>query len=507
MVGHTVLVVWSAGGIQWSNHSMNDHGKSDRRIVPKKRSNKDRGAPRSAEGVEERRLAKGNSATGDSRRTSSRFSALGNSLDGIRKVAKGDHEAKFTTLWHHVHNTDRLRESYFRLKRSSAAGVDGVTWQAYGTDLEARLDDLSDRLGRGGYRPAPVKRIHIPKPDGRQRPIGIPTLEDKVVQRATVDVLNAIYESDFLGFSYGFRPGRDQHQALDALWTGLTRKKVNWVLDADIRGFFDTIDHGWLVKFLEHRIADARVIRHIKKWLYAGVLEDGAWKRSEGGTPQGGCISPLLANIYLHYVLDLWVQRERQTMHGDVVIVRYADDFVVGFEHRAEAEQFLAALRARFAKFHLELHPEKTRLLEFGRHARRRFKRGRGRRPETFGFLGFTHIASQTRRGYYTVQRQTESKRLRAKLKDLLATLRARLHDPIPKVGRWLQSVLRGHYRYYGIPGNYGAMDALRYQLLLGWKRILRRRSQRTRVLWSRMDRLIQRYLPRPTICRPWPSL
>lgn len=485
---------------------MNDREKSDRRVVPKKRSNKGRGAPRSAEGVEERRLTKGNPAKDDRRRAQDRIDDLQSALDRIRQVAKSDHEVKFTSLWHHVYNIDRLREAYFGLKRHAAAGADGETWKSYGEDLESRLEDLSARLRRGAYRARPVKRIYIPKPDGRERPIGIPVLEDKIVQRATVEVLNAIYEADFIGFSYGFRPGRSAHDALDAVWVGVTKKRVNWVLDADIQGFFDTIDHGWLMKFVEHRIADPRVLRHIKKWLCAGVLEDGKRCVAEVGTPQGGSISPLLANIYLHYALDLWACHRRKGLRGEMIIVRYADDFVMGFEHRADAEQLLEELRARLAKFHLTLHPEKTRLLEFGRFAKRnRTERGLGS-PETFDFLGFTHCCSQTRSGSFTVVRKTIRRRMQAKLAEVRAKLRARLHLPIPVVGRWLRSVLRGYYQYYGVPGNYRSLWHFLYQVILRWRQVLRRRSQRGVVIWSRMRRLIKLYLPYPRLVHPWPD-
>jgi group II intron reverse transcriptase/maturase len=332
-------------------------------------------------------------------------------------------------------------------------------------------------------------------------------LEDKIVQRATVEVLNAIYEVDFLGFSYGFRPGRSPHQALDALYTGLLTRKVNWVLDADLRSFFEALDRGWLLKFLEHRIADRRVLRLIQKWLNAGVLEDGKRIFSETGTVQGGSISPLLANVYLHYVFDLWVQqwRNRQAK-GDVIVVRYADDFIVGFQSKSEAEAFLAALRERLARFGLELHPDKTRLIEFGPFAGRN-RRGRGQgKPETFNFLGFTHICSRKRsNGRFTVLRQTQRSRLQAKLAEVKAELRQRMHDPVPQVGRWLASVLRGHLQYYGVPMNGPALQLFRFQIARRWHRTLCRRSQKERVLWERMKRLIARYLPPACVCHPYP--
>jgi group II intron reverse transcriptase/maturase len=406
-----------------------------------------------------------------------------------------------------VYDVERLRSAYFSLKKEAAPGIDGATWHTYGARLEENLQDLSGRLRRGAYRAKPVKRVFIPKADGRERPIGIPTLEDKLVQRAAAEVLGAVLEMDFKGFSYGFRPNRNAHQALDALTVGITRKKVNWVLDADIRGFFDTLDHDWLVKFIEHRIQDARVIRHVKKWLHAGAMEDGSWTNPEEGTPQGGSISPLLANVYLHYVFDLWAAAWRsREAHGDVIIVRYADDFVVGFEHRDDADRFLAALRERFAKFNLTLHPEKTRLLEFGRFAARDRARRDEAKPATFGFLGFTHICGRTRNGKFKVLRQTMKKRMRAKLTALKAELTARMHEPVPAVGKWLESVLGGHYRYFAVPGNGPALEALRQLVLRLWRRTLSRRSQTGRVSWARMSRLADRWLPTPRILHPYPS-
>ncbi|MDF1556444.1 MAG: group II intron reverse transcriptase/maturase [Deferrisomatales bacterium] len=414
---------------------------------------------------------------------------------------------RFTALLHHVYDPEMLREAYFRLEREAAPGVDRVTWRQYGEALEDNLHDLSERLKRGAYRAKPVRRVFIPKADGRQRPLGVTALEDKLVQRATVEVLNAIYETDFLGFSYGFRPGRSQHDALDALYTGLLTKKVNWVLDLDIRGFFDAIDHGWLVKFVEHRIADRRVVRLIQKWLNAGVLEDGKRTRSEQGTPQGGSASPLLANLYLHYVFDLWVQRWRRTQaRGDVIVVRYADDAVVGFQYESDAKRFRAELAERLSEFALDLHPDKTRLIEFGPFAAsNRKRRGQGK-PETFDFLGFTHICGKKRsNGRFTVLRQTIRKRLQAKLKQVKTGLRRRLHDPVPEVGRWLRSVVGGHVRYYGVPMNGPALHLFRFQVGRLWYRSLRRRSQKARLTWERMRRLIDRWLPPARVCHPYP--
>ncbi len=404
---------------------------------------------------------------------------------------------RFTALLHHIYRPETPRKAYWALKPDAALGVDGQTWRHYGEALEENLLDLSERLKRGAYRAKPVRRAYIAKTDGRQRPLGIPTLEDKLVQRAAAEVLNAIYETDFLGFSYGFRPKRSQHQALTALDTGLMTKKVNWVLDADIRGYFDAIDRGWLVKFVEHRIADRRVVRLIQKWLNAGVLEDGTRTWSETGTPQGGSASPLLANVYLHYGFDLWTQRWRRTQaRGEMIVVRFADDFIVGFQHRSDAERFRDELAERFRKFGLELHPDKTRVLEFGRYAaERRRERGQGK-PQTFDFLGFTHICGRTRSGKFMVRRQTMRKRLQAKLNAVKAELRQRLHDPVPEVGAWLRSVVGGHLRYYGVPTNGPALALFRQRVGRLWYRILARRSQTGQMSWDRMQRLIQTWLP-----------
>ena len=432
---------------------------------------------------------------------------LQSALQRIRQAACLEKGERFTALWHHVYHIDHLRRAYFSLKRKAAPGVDGETWQHYGEALEDNLRGLSRKLKRGAYRAQPVRRAYIPKTDGRQRPLGVTALEDKIVQRATVEVLNAIYETDFLGFSYGFRPGRNPHHALDALYVGIMRRKVNWVLDADIRGFFDAMDHDWLMKFVEHRIADQRVLRHIKKWLKAGVIEDGKRTETEMGTPQGGSVSPLLANVYLHYVFDLWVQqwRERRA-HGDMIIVRYADDVTVGFQYREEAERFLRDLRERFRKFHLELHPEKTRLIEFGRYAARDRKRcGKGK-PESFDFLGFTHTCDKTRNGKFIVLRQTMRRRMQAKLGEIRNELKRRLHHPIPEVGQWLRSVLLGHFNYYAVPRNQRKLCAFKYQVYRLWIRTLRQRSQRHRMSGERMNRLAARWFPPVNIHHPYPE-
>ncbi len=482
---------------------MNGRGKSDGSVVPEKPPNEGRGRPEEA--VEEREPAKGNPQQRNASRTQGRNDAP-SALERVRQAARRNRKQRFTALLHHVYDVERLRAAYLALKRDASAGVDGETWRHYGEALEENLRDLAGRLKRGAYRAKPVRRAYIPKADGRQRPLGVPTLEDKIVQRAVVEVLNAVYEADFLGFSYGFRPRRSPHQALDALVVGIQTKKVNWVLDADIRGFFDTLDHGWLVKFIEHRIADRRVVRLIQKWLRAGVLEDGKRTTSEVGTPQGGSISPLLANIYLHYVFDLWAQRwRRKQVHGDVVIVRFADDFVVGFEHRQEAERFLGELRERFSRFTLELHPDKTRLIEFGRYAaERRRDRGEGR-PGTFNFLGFTHICGRTRDGRFTVLRQTMRKRLLGKLKEVKAELRRRRHHPIPELGTYLRSVVAGHIRYYGVPMNSRAIGVFHKEVCRLWQRSLGRRSQKAHVPWDRMKGLIARWLPTARVCHPHP--
>ena len=483
---------------------MHDREKSDRLIVPRTPPNNV--VEPAAEAVEGSERTKGNSPDGHGDRTQCRTKAPAG-IERVRQAAKRDRKQRFTALLHHVYDIARLRAAYFALKRDAAAGIDGETWRHYGETLEANLRDLAARVQRGAFRASPVRRAYIPKTDGRQRPLGAPTLEDKLVQRAVVEVLNAIYETDFLGFSYGFRPKRSPHHALDALTVGIETKKVNWVLDADIRGVFDTLDHGWLLRFLAHRVADRRVVRLIQKWLRAGVLEDGQRRRSEVGTVQGGSISPLLANLYLHYVFDLWVHRRRRTQtHGDVIVVRFADDFVVGFEHRAKAEGFLADLRERFARFGLALHPDKTRLLEFGRHAART-RRGRGDgKPETFNFLGFTHSCGTTRRGGFMVRRQTMRQRWRAKLQAVKAELRRRLHDPIPDQGRHLRAVLLGHTRYYGVPRNGPSLQAFRVALARFWRKALMRRSQTGFVPWERMARLATRWLPVPHICHPYPD-
>ena len=480
---------------------MNGHGQSDRFVVPANPPNK----AAAAEAGEERKRTKGNTDS-KTRPGHSAGPGVSSALDRVRQVAVRDKEARFTALLHHV-TLERLVMAYWDLSPKAAPGVDGVTWESYGQDLVANLRGLHERVQQGRYRASPSRRAYIPKADGRQRPLGIATLEDKIVQRAVVGVLNAVYEADFRGFSYGFRPGRRPHDALDALAAGIYRRRVNWVLDADIRDFFGQLDRNWLRTFLRHRIADERVLRLIGRWLAAGVIEDGQWTESSQGSPQGASVSPLLANVYLHYVLDLWADwwRKRHA-RGDVIIVRFADDFIVGFEHREDAERFRDELGGRFAKFGLELHPDKTRLIEFGRHAARdRAARGEGK-PETFDFLGFTHICAKSGNGRFWLKRITISKRMRAKLKAVNDQLRRRMHQPIPEQGRWLASVVRGHMAYYAVPGNYEAVAAFCDQVTRYWLKALRRRSQKTRVDWTRMVRIRRRWLPPVRVMHPFPE-
>jgi len=483
---------------------MNGDGKSDRPVVPTKPPNKaDKAA---AEVVEERGLAKENSIEQVGPGTQSR-QQLDEALDRVREAARKDRKQQFTALLHHVYDIDRLRAAYLEVNRDAAAGVDGANWAEYGERLEENLQNLSARLARGSYQAKPSRRAFIPKADGSRRSIGMPVLEDKIVQRSMVEVLNAIYEVDFVGFSYGFRPGRSQHNALDALNVGL-QQKVSWVLDADIRGFFDSLNHGWMMRFIEHRVADPRVLELIRRWLKAGVLEGGKRILSEKGTVQGGSVSPLLANVYLHYVFDLWIQRWRnRESRGQVIVVRYADDFIVGFEKRDDAERFLNELRERMEEFGLALHPDKTRLIEFGRFAAQsRARRGEGK-PETFNFLGFTHLCAKKRTGKFAVLRRTMRERLRRAVASVKAKLRERMHSPIPEQGAYLGAAMRGHANYYGVPGNSRAISAFRRELVRLWHRTLGRRSQTGKVLWERMSRFVARWIPPARITRGWPTL
>src|ERR1017187_3725019 len=483
---------------------MHGHEKSDPAVVVLKPANK-AGEP-GAERGERRAGAEGNADQHSTLRAQNR-ERVAQALDRVRNAARQRKKERFTALLHHV-NVDTLRMAFHALKRNAAPGVDGGTGTDYGADLEPRLAALHGRVHRGAYRPQPSRRTYIPKADGRQRPLAIAALEDKIVQGATAMVLNAIYEEDFLGVSYGFRPGRGQHDALDALVVGITSTKVNWIVDADIRSFFDTVSHECLVRFLEHRIGDPRIIRLIQKWLRAGVLEDGAVTVSERGTGQGSVISPLLANIYLHYVIDLWANRwRRREATGDMIILRYADDIVVGFEHEADARRFLDAMRTRLEEFALTLHPEKTRLIEFGRHAvAAREKRGSGN-PETFNFLGFTFICGRSRQDNFLVKRKTRRDRMMAKLLEIKEELRRRMHRPIPEQGQWLRQVVSGFFNHHAVPTTTRAFAAFRYHVTLLWRRTLRRRSQKDCHSWDRITRLVDDWLPRPRILHPWPSV
>jgi len=486
---------------------MHGHGKSDTNIVATNRANKPTMETAGAESGERRTVPKGNTRE-EARLRTLRRDRLIDALARVRQAAESDKTKRLNALWHHVSDVDRLREAFYQMPRHKATGIDQQTWQQYEAHLEEHLHDLADRLQRGAYRAMPVRRVYIPKPDGRKRPLGIPTLEDKLVQRVTAEVLQAIYEADFHDFSYGFRPKRSPHHALDALTVTLEQEKISWVLDVDIRAFFETIDHEGLITFLEHRIADPRVIRHVNKWLKAGVLEDGVVQDQAYGTPQGGSISPLLANVYLHYALDNWAARWKQTQaRGAMTIIRFADDLVGCFQYQDDAERFHQELRTRLARFHLELHPDKTRLVEFGRvAASNRQRRGAGK-PETFTFLGFTHICSQTQKGNrFAVLRKSSSKKVRAKLKEIKAELRARQSHAITITGRWLSQVLRGHYRYYAVPRNLPALYAVRDAVTWVWKQVLCRRSQRGHVTWERMHRIAQRWLPRPRVLHPYPN-
>ncbi len=492
---------------------MHGHEKSDSVIVAGKPANKveqpaaERSAaePTAAEPVERRAETKGNAGQQSTCRAQSRVS-VSQALERIRKVARERKKERFTALFHHI-SIDLLEEAFFELKEDAAPGVDRLTWKDYEADLERNLEDLHGRVQRGAYRALPSRRVYIPKPDGRQRPLAVAALEDKIVQRAVVALLNAIYEEDFLGISYGFRPGRGTHDALDALCVGIDSRKVSWILDADVRSFFDQISQEWLIRFVEHRIGDRRIIRLIQKWLKAGILEDGVVTVSDRGTGQGSVISPLLANIYLHYALDLWAVRWRQReATGDMIIVRYADDFIVGFQHESDARRFLGEMRERLQKFALTLHPEKTRLIEFGRFAaERRKRRGLGK-PETFNFLGFTFICGKTRAGKFQLKRKTRRDRMRAKLRMIKEEMWRRMHQPIPAQGKWLWHVVRGYFNYHAVPTNFRALVAFRTEIAKRWHRALTRRSDRTKLNWERMKRLIDDWLPKPRILHPWPN-
>jgi RNA-directed DNA polymerase len=482
---------------------MNEREKSDSVIVAMKPANK--AEPSAAEPAERRTETEGNAGQQSTRRAQDRES-VSQALSRVRKVAKERKKEKFTTLFHHL-DVPMLRMAFFALKKDAAPGVDGVTWEAYEADLDPRIEDLHSRLHRGAYRAQPARRRFIPKPDGRQRPLAVVALEDKIVQRATAAVLGVVYEEEFLGFSYGFRPKRSQHDALDALMVGISGTRVSFVLDADIRSFFNEVSQEWLVRFVQHRIGDPRIVRLIQKWLKAGVLEDGEQVVSEKGTGQGSVISPLLANVYLHYVFDLWADRwRRRKATGNMVMVRYADDIVVGFERETDAQLFREEMRERLRQFSLTLHPEKTRLIEFGRHAAtNRVKRGLGK-PETFNFLGFTLMCGKSRRGRFLLKRKTRRDRMRAKLQEVKETLLRQRHRPIPKQGEWLGQVVTGFFAYHAVPTNGPAIGAFRYRVITFWHTALRRRSQKDCVTWARMKKLADEWLPMPRILHPWPS-
>ena len=492
---------------------MHEREKSDPAIGAGKPTNKaeasahaEHGVSDAAELVEQRAGAKGNADEQSTHRTQGR-ERVSQALDRVRKAARLRKKEKFTALLHHI-NVDLLREAFFALKRDAAPGVDGMTWRTYEADLDRNLTDLHSRVHRGAYRAQPSRRTYIPKADGRQRPLAVAALEDKIVQRATVAVLNCIYEEEFLGFSYGFRPGRGQHDALDALCVGITSKKVNFIFDADVRSFFDEVSQEWVVRFVEHRVGDPRIIRLIRKWLKAGVLEDGIVTVSDKGTGQGSVISPLLANVYLHHVFDLWAERwRRREATGDIIIVRYADDIVIGFEHETDARRFWNAMRKRLEEFSLSLHPDKTRLIEFGRHAADRRAQCRLGKPETFKFLGFVFICGRSRKGKFLLTRKSRLDRMRAKLSEIKEGLRRRMHQAIPEQGRWLAQVIRGYFAYHAVPTNFSVLSAFRHHIRRLWLRTLRRRSQKDRFSWERMERLANDFLPQPKILHPWPSV
>jgi RNA-directed DNA polymerase len=483
--------------------SMNADEKSDEGIIPMKQPNKE-GSP-SAEAVEGRTSPEGNGGETTAARTLRRDTAS-SGLVAVRRAARQSKSVRFTALLHHI-TVDLLSRSYLALERDAAPGIDGVTWQAYGEDLEDKLTKLHDRIHKGSYRARPARRTYIPKADGTQRPLAVLCLEDKVVQQAVATVLEAIYEEDFVGFSYGFRPERGQHDALDALHVGILRKRVNWVLDADIRGFYDAMSHAWIIRFLEHRIADKRILRLVAKWLKVGVIEDGRVTRSQVGAPQGAVVSPILANVYLHYAYDLWVQRWRRTKaSGDVVVVRFADDQIVGFEHEHEAKAFLQDLHERLREFELVLHPDKTRLIRFGRNAaKQRARLGEGK-PETFDFLGFTHFCTRSRKwGSFVVGRKTIKKRMRSKLKAIKVELRKCMHDPIAKTGAWVKQMLQGHLNYYAVSGNHPSLWWFSNQVRRFWLKSLRRRSQNARLSWERFIQLVDRFFPPIKVLHPLP--
>src|SRR5450631_88606 len=482
---------------------MHEPEKSDSAVVAMKSTNN--AEQSAAESVERRAGTKGNVGQQSTRRAQDRES-VSQALERVRQAARQRKKEQFTSLLHHV-DPAMLRTAFYALKRDAAPGVDGMTWEAYERDLDRRIEDLHAQVKSGAYRALPSRRSYIPKEDGSKRPLAVAALEDKIVQRATAAVLSAIHEEDFLGFSYGFRPKRSQHDALDALIVGISSKKVNFILDADIRSFFTEVSQSWVIRFLEHRIGDTRILRLVQKWLRAGVLEDGIVTIEEKGTGQGSVISPLLANVYLHYVFDLWAERwRRREATGGMMIVRYADDIVVGFAHEVDARRFWDAMRKRFEEFALSLHPEKTRLIEFGRQAvDRRDQRGLGK-PETFNFLGFTHICGRSRHGKFLLKRKSRRDRMRGKLKEIKEEMRRRMHQPIPEQGRWLAQVVRGYFAYHAVPTNSASIGAFRHHVVDLWRCSLSRRSQKGRITWQRIKQIADDWLPQPKILLPWPQ-
>ncbi len=483
---------------------MNEPEKSDSAVVAVKLANK--AEQSAAEPVEPRVGTKGNADQQSTHRTQSRGN-VSQALGRVRKIARERKKERFTSLLHHV-DAAMLETAFFALKRAAAPGVDGMTWKTYEQDLDRRIEDLHARVHSGAYRALPSRRSYIPKDDGSKRPLAVAALEDKIVQKAVAAVLSEIYEEDFLGFSYGFRPERGQHDALDALIVGIDGKKGNFILDADIRSFFTEVSQQWVVRFLEHRIGDPRIIRLVQKWLRAGVLEDGIVTVEEKGTGQGSVISPLLSNVYLHYVYDLWAERwRRREATGDMIMVRYADDIIVGFQHESDARRFWNAMRDRLAEFSLSLHPDKTRLIAFGRFAAQNCKKRGRSKPETFKFLGFVLICDKCRRGVFRVRRKSRRDRMRATLREIKGALRRRINRPIPETGKWLASVVSGYFAYHAVPTNVAALVAFRDHVITLWHRQLSRRSQRARVRWPRMEKLADEFLPKPRILHPWPSV
>jgi RNA-directed DNA polymerase len=483
---------------------MHEPEKSDSVVVAWKPTNKVEQSI--AELVEPRTGTKGNADQQSTRRAQDRES-VSQALERVRRAARQGKKERFTSLLHHI-TPAMLGTVFYAMKRDAAPGVDGMTWETYAKDLDRRIEDLHARVKTGAYRAQPSRRSYIPKEDGSKRALAVAALEDKIVQGAVARVLSVIYEESFLGFSYGFRPGRSQHDALDALIVGIDSRKVNFILDADIRSFFTEVSQEWVVRFLEHRVGDKRIIRLVQKWLRAGVLEDGVMTIEEKGTGQGSVISPLLANVYLHYVFDLWAERwRRREATGDMIMVRYADDLVVGFQHETDARRFWDAMRVRLREFSLSLHPDKSRLIEFGRFAAQNHEeRGLGK-PETFKFLGYVLICGKSRRGAFLIRRKSRRDRMRAKLLEIKEELRQRMHRPVPETGRWLAQVVAGYFAYHAVPTNGSAIAAFRYHVVVLWYRQLLRRSQRVRVVWAQMARLADEFLPKPRVLHPWPNV